>query len=348
MRIWAAVKSGLYRFVPVHINDPVGLVRRMLTTRNRAALFTLWLTVLSIAMSPLDWILQRVQRRLSPGKPAGPVGPHVFVCGPARSGTTLVYQVLASALPVAYPRNFTALFSRSALLASRLFTRNRPDRRRENYENYYGKTAGMQAPSEANHLWNQWVDSDQSGFRTILEPRGADEMATYFQQLSAQSGLPTLTKNNNINAFADVIADRLDNAWFICLRRDNRYLAQSLVRAREEINGDIDQNYGVTDEGVTRDSVDPVDEVVRQVEYLDNLAVEQQRKIGAERFWIVRYEDFCADPSALANRIRHEILGQSPASDEDTAAIPTIRNNNRITDPVRFRQLEKRLKSRTA
>lgn len=320
----------------------------MLTAGNRAALFTLWITGLGILLSPLDWMLQFVERRVRSKPLTEPVGPHIFVCGPARSGTTLVYQVLANTLPVVYPRNFTALFSRSALLASRLFSRDRKDRRRENYENYYGKTAGMQAPSEANHLWNQWVDSDQSGFRTHFKEGGVEEMAVYFQQLSVQSHSPTLSKNNNANAFADVIAERLDNAYFICLRRDSRYLAQSLVRAREEINGDIGQGYGVTDEKTTDTCSDPVEQVVRQIDYLNNLAVEQQRKIGAERFWIVDYESFCANPAMLANKIRSEILNLSPVENADAQQMPVIKNNNRITDPDRFRQLEKRLSDRVA
>ena len=380
MWIWEKIKPVLSRFIPQHVNDPFGLIGRMLSSSNRAALFTLLLTALGILLTPLDWILQFFERRYQ--KPDNrdastpDVGPHLFICGPARSGTTLVYQVLANALPVVYPRNFTALFSRSPILASKLFTRDAS--RTAGYENFYGKTYGMQAPSEANHLWNQWVMPDESHFRTRLEGQGLHDMVSFFIRLSAEFGKPTITKNNNANAFADVIAGELENAWFICLRRDSRYLGQSLIRAREVINGDIEQSYGVVDAQSLNDKDDPVSQVIAQIEYLNQTAEKQQEIIGAERFWIVDYESFCADPNQLIERIRSEIPGMSEVHGSDTTAskttasktadpktidpktsgsgtsdggqrstesvtLPAIVNNNRVSDPVLFKQLEERL-----
>jgi hypothetical protein len=365
MWIWEKIKPVLSRFIPQHVNDPFGLIGRMLSSSNRAALFTLLLTALGILLTPLDWLLQFYERRYK--KPdsrvvnTSDVGPHLFICGPARSGTTLVYQVLANALPVVYPRNFTALFSRSPILASKLLTRTTS--RHSGYENFYGKTYGMQAPSEANHLWNQWVLPDESHFRTRLEEQGLEKMASFFTRLSAEFGRPTITKNNNANAFADVIAGALENAYFICLRRDSRYLAQSLIRAREVINGDIEQSYGVVDAQSHNDENDPVSQVIAQIEYLNQTALTQQKKIGAERFWIVDYESFCADPNQLIERIRSEIPGMAEVrgagnhapdthdSNADAAEknssesmpLAAIKNNNRISDPDLFKQLEERL-----
>ena len=342
MWIWEKLKPGLSRFVPKHVNDPFGLIGRMLASKNRAALFTLWLTGLGLVLSPVDWALQFAERRRKVENDDDEShGPHIVICGPARSGTTLVYQVLASALPVSYARNFTVLFSRAPILASKYLTRNHKKGKSQSFQNYYGKTAGMQAPSEANHLWNQWVDSDASGFRTKLSPQGLENMAQFFKQFSKQSGLPTLSKNNNANAFADEMAQRQSNTYFICLRRDKRYLAQSLLRAREEINGDIEQSYGVTDSELENNDKDPMSQVIKQIEYLDELAIAQQAKIGAERFWIVDYESFCANPEALITKVKQVILGQTETQLENT--IPEIVNNNRITDPVMFKQIEERL-----
>lgn len=345
MWLWEKFKPALSRFVPKHVNDPFGLIKRMLASNNHAALFTLWLTGLGVVLSPVDWALQFFERRRATGNDEQSQGPHIFICGPARSGTTLVYQVLASTLPVTYARNFTVLFSRAPIIASKFFTRKPGSKPRQSFENYYGKTAGMQAPSEANHLWNQWVESDESGFRTQLSSAGLENMAQFFNQLSQQAGLPTLSKNNNANAFADVIADRLDNAYFICLRRDKRYLAQSLLKAREIINGNIEQSYGVTDSGITSADSDPLSQVIKQVDYLDALADTQQRKIGEERFWIVDYEAFCANPEELIHKIKREILDQTDEQLQHSVELPEIINNNKITDPDLFQLIEKQFEA---
>ena len=349
MWIWEKIKPVLSRFIPQHVNDPFGLIGRMLSSSNRAALFTLWLTALGILLTPVDWILQFFERRYTVANRADSSrgsGPHLFICGPARSGTTLVYQVLANALPVVYPRNFTALFSRSPIIASRFLTRRRNGS--TGYDNFYGKTYGMQAPSEANHLWNQWVMPDESHFRTRLDVSGLEKMASFFAKLSRDFGKPTITKNNNANAFADVIAEHMDNAYFICLRRDSRYLGQSLIKAREVINGNIAQSYGVVDAQSLDDAEDPVSQVMAQIDYLNQTALRQQEKIGVGRFWIVDYEAFCADPNQLINRIKSEIPGMAEGFSADASKLDEITSNNRITDPKLFKQLEKHLEQNSS
>ena len=348
MSIWTNIKQSLVRFIPSHVNDPVGLIRRMLTSEKKAAPFTLWLTGVSILAMPIDWLMQRIEPGTRSKLDREAPGPHIFICGPARSGTTLVYQVLSDNLNVAYVRNFTVAFSRSSLLASRLFTRNTNKVRTTQYENYYGKTAGMQAPSEANHLWNQWVGVDAADFRTKLSPEGAVAMADFFNSFSAMEGKPTLSKNNNVNAFAEEVSQSLDNSYFICMRRETKFLAQSLLQARLEINGNIEQSYGVIEIKKAHASgtckVDPVDQVLDQVEYLNQLAEDQQTRIGSDRFWLVDYEAFCNDPAALIERVKSDILNTSHV-DVDYS-IPEITANNRVTNKAIFKRIEDALQRR--
>ena len=364
MEVWNKTRTMLSRFIPSHVNDPFGLVARMLRSKKKAAFFTLWVTGLGVLLTPIDWFLQRFERRAREAVDKSTAyGPHIIVCGPARSGTTLVYQVLSDTLDIAYIRNFTVMFSRSPILASKWLTRDvqaQKDKNANGYENYYGKTSGMQAPSEANHIWNQWVRSDASDFRTILDQRGARDMREFMTSFSASQSAPTLYKNNNANAFADVIADTLDNTYFICLRRETAYLAQSLIQARMEINGDIAQSYGVTntssDNDVNTDvntgtkadnsaeGGDPVAEVIEQVEYLNKLAVDQQSRIGKERFWIIDYEDFCRDPSALVQRVRREILDTEEAS--NNVKLPSFTNNNKASNPALLQRIVQSLDAR--
>ena len=326
------------------MNDPVGLIRRMLTSGKKAAPFTLWLTGISILATPIDWLLQRFETKTRAKVSGQTAGPHIFICGPARSGTTLVYQVLANNLDVAYVRNFTVAFSRSPVLISRFLTRKSADHKAQEYENYYGKTAGMQSPSEANHLWNQWVDVDTSDFRTVLSPEGASNMADFFNSFSASENKPTLSKNNNANAFAEIVSESLENAYFICMKRETRYLAQSLLQARIEINGNVAQSYGVTNTSIDADETGPVDQVLEQIDYLNNLADAQQRRVGEDRFWIVDYEDFCNNPAALLQRVNTEILGNS---DKDARfSVQDIKHNNRCTNAEIFNQIESTLAER--
>ena len=81
------------------------------------------------------------------------------------------------------------------------------------------------------------------------------------------------------------------------------------------------------------------EDVCRQVLYHQQLAREQQERIGPERFWIVDYEAFCRNPSVLVEAVANKVLGQ-PCPDDARQLSPfTISNSVRI-DPPQFHEIE--------
>jgi len=115
-----------------------------------------------------------------------------------------------------------------------------------------------------------------------------------------------------------------------------------LIRARLEINGDLNQTYGVVNARHTANTSNPYIQVIEQIEYLNQTAEEQQKLIGTNNFWIVEYEEFCSNPSDLVNRIRKEILNREPVSD----AIPAIRSTNKVVDKNIFAKITEALQQR--
>ncbi len=49
-------------------------------------------------------------------------------------------------------------------------------------------------------------------------------------------------------------------------------------------------------------------DVCRQIRFLRTQAQEQQREIGEDRFWMLPYEDFCADPAAFVAKVARDVL----------------------------------------
>jgi len=126
---WKFTRDLYFRFIPSHINDPVGLVKRLLFSGDQSARFTIFITGLGVLLTPVDWILSKLERFAqhsdSNDRGSKNAGPHIFVCGPARSGTTLLYQVLADNLDVAYTRNLALMFPRSVRTMVKLSSRTR-------------------------------------------------------------------------------------------------------------------------------------------------------------------------------------------------------------------------------
>jgi len=329
-------RRWLHRFIPSHFHDPFGLARRLLSTGDPAAIFAMQEALLGLVAAPLDLLLSIGERERYRKAPA-PQLPLIFICGAPRTGTTLVEQVLIDHLPVAYLNNLTAVFSRAPLTANRIF---RPASlvRGKAYHSYYGKTLGFSGPNDGLLLWDRWLGKDRTRVRSSLTTTEQQEMQRFFGAMEQLFAKPILVKNNNLNACAELIAEVFDRAFFICMVRDPLFLAQSQLQARLDIHGCDDVPYGLAAaREPAADAVDVIEDVCRQVLYHDQLARHQQKRIGAERFWIVQYEEFCRNPTKLVEAVAARVLGQQhPPS---TQLPPFTASNAVRIDPERFRQI---------
>jgi hypothetical protein len=207
------------------------------------------------------------------------------------------------------------------------------------FKSFYGRTAGLSGVNDALHLWDRWLGSDRLNPQPALTPAATDEMRRFFVAWHEVVGRPLVAKCNHLNAAAHLVAEALPEATFICMERQPLWHAQSLYQARKLIHDDQGQAYGLTDSSDFADE-GPVASVVRQVRFHAALAEAQQRRIGADRFWRIPYEGFCADPGQLVRRVARTMMEEGDV-DCLPAAIPPHRSANvRTIDPQVFHQLE--------
>ncbi|MFX0196244.1 MAG: hypothetical protein ACFFCW_09000, partial [Candidatus Hodarchaeota archaeon] len=146
-----------------------------------------------------------------------------------------------------------------------------------------------------------------------LSDKSKDEMIRFFGAYEAVFHKPMVNKYNNMNLYAHLIADALKTSFFICVTRDPVYLAQSLLRARIDIHGNVSTPYGIhrhKEKESNSKNRDFVQDVCEQVLYHEEETRKQQQIIGSERFWIISYEDFCKRPEELVKRVSDQILRQ--------------------------------------
>jgi hypothetical protein len=327
--------------MPAHLgNDAVGLAQRVFRS-GRDGRHTIMFAGLNLMATPLDLLLARAEvKRYAAADP--PELPLIFVCGAARSGTTLVASSLIRTLPVSYFTNVTAVFPRSPITAGDLL-RIRPDNSKVASRSLYGRSAGWRGASDALPLWDRWMGTDRRHMPADLTLEARAAMTSFFGAYEGWTGRPLVAKNNSLNAVAHLLADTLPNAHFICVERDPTFLAQSLLQARSFIYGDTQQAYGLAPEGPVAQSA--VDRVIEQVEYHRDLAVEQQLRIGADRFWTVDYDAFCAEPNSLIERVAEDLLGGAQPL---TALTPFTASREVRIDAAAFDRFEQELGHGTA
>jgi len=322
------------RVIPNNFQDPVGLAGRLVRSREPAAYFAIGSAAAAALAAPFDVALAALERRRYARAPR-PSLPIVVVVGAPRSGTTIVAQVLLNALPVGYFNNLTSVFPRAPIVANRLLGRwvRGP---REAYRSFYGRTSGLGGPNDGLYLWDRWLGEDRYAPPSRLAPEVREEMARFFGAFEQATGRPLVTKNNALATQATAVAEALPTARFIAVRRKAPYVVQSILRARETIQGDRKRPYGVGAPGAANGS--PIEEVCAQVLYHERRYREQEAALGADRFWVVDYEDVCRDPRGLLGRVAREILGTEI---DPRSPVPELHAANRVAcDPGEFAEIE--------
>jgi hypothetical protein len=333
--------SLLGRFVPSHFDDPVGLARRLMASDEPGARAALLYAALGLLALPVDRLMQRTERRVY-DQATPPDMPMLFVCGPPRSGTTIVGLSLMAGLDVGFFTNVTSVFPSAPITASRVLGVE-PDRDNVPLASYYGRTAGFRAPNDGLHLWDRWLGSDRQRVVDEIGVDTADAMVRFFGAFEAWTARPLVAKNNALNAHATLVARHLPTARFLCLTRDPLFLAQSLLVARRTMYARDRSAYGLHDPE-SRAPNDVYRDVAQQVAFHEHLARSQLEQLGPERFRVIAYEDFCAAPRELVDRWGAE-LGVERHIEEVPERLDVSRRQ-RLSD-VEFEALEKAVANRT-
>jgi hypothetical protein len=329
------LRQILHRFVPAHFDNPFGLAVRLLRTCEPAAMFAMGSAAAGVLTAPIDFALGPFERRLY--RRAGEnTGPLAFICGAPRAGTTVVHQTLVRHLSVTHFTNLTALFPMSPLMATRLAGRFLREPVPE-YDSFYGRTPRLSGLNDALYLWDRWLGSNRLDARPRLSARASHDMQQFFAAWTAAAGRPLVAKCNHLNASAHLVADALPEAIFICVERDPLWLAQSLLKAREFLHGDRSRPYGLAETGSTVG--DPLESVAAQVRFHADLADRQERRIGRDRFWRIRYEDFCREPVELVRRVGRALFGEGIKGQLPTAIPAHPCANRKTLDDATFHRL---------
>ena len=312
--------------------DPVGLARRILRSRDRAAYFAVASTALAAIVTPLDQLLAATVEKTHLRDQA-PTRPVILVTGAPRSGTTVLSQALIHHLPVAYFNNLTAVFPRAPISANTLFGRLLP-KPAGTLHSFYGRTSGFASENDGLHLWDRWLGPDRYAVPERLDERAAADPPALLCRLRARLRATGAEQEQRAR-------DRCGRR-----RRGAPDRALHLHPARSRLCGAIDPGrarddsrharspYGVTDPVRRQRVTSPIEDVCAQVLYHERRMEEERRIIGDERFWIVDYEQFCIEPHAIVVRVAREILGVDVDVDALRAALPPLRNTNRSKLPA--------------
>lgn len=230
----------------------------------------------------------------------------VFLIGPPRSGSTLLFQSITNAFDVSYLSNLHCRFYGAPALAERFF-RSRPDRRLSDFTSLHGATEGSSAPSECGQWWYRFFRKDPPYVPLGEEdPRKMCRFRRSIAAFTQATGCPVFFKNLYATLRLRQIALYLPESLFIVVDRSLIDNAHSLLEARSNRYGNYSCWFSVPPPEVERLKVlPPEQQVVEQIRHIHGLIRHDitQGNIAPERFLYVSYEALCADVHGTLNSV---------------------------------------------
>jgi hypothetical protein len=236
-----------------------------------------------------------------------------FIVGPARSGTTLVRQLVAWGLGTCH---FTNLLAESQLhlgyplpiAAAKIvkWLHGSPPMDRHfcanPFHNHYGQIRGKSAPTEGEMIWGYWLGTRYGP----VEPDGLsqDNAQAMYRAVAATErifGLPFVNKTTTLSLRLRVLERVFPEALFIRVSRDPVDTAQSILRARQDDYPDWLGARPRECRGVDGEPL--VHQVCKQVFYVNKHLERAQAALGNDRFLRISYQGVCHDPRGELERI---------------------------------------------
>jgi len=273
-----------------NFSNPIGLAARLLLSGNSIAYQTLAREIARPLFSPVDRLMQSKELKLlANGKDINT--PIVFIVGPPRSGSTLLYLALSQALDVSWFPNVSHVFPRSPIVATKWF--GKPTKKQYRLKNFYGNGFS---------IWNRWYGNDR--YAPKLNTDSVDAMHKFIAAWINSFEKPLLNKNNRNSLCVQQLSEVFPTAHFVVSARSHADTVRSLVRAREFVQGSKHKPWGLLSHAKhSDDELGYIEDICDQLfQIRDRMSVELLN-VAPARVTQIRYEDFCREPLNAVNLV---------------------------------------------
>lgn len=248
-------------------------------------------------LKELKGLLKEVNDKAT--KETAPNFPNIYILGCARSGTTLLFQLLCKYLDVTYPTNFLSRFSYAPYIGAKIqYLMNDLDDKKELLSTYadfdltsnLGKTKGPLAPHEFWYYWRSIFDIDNLGYVKNMNKKNISSFHDGIDSIKSVFKKPMVLKGMIANTSISKIVKNRPDDIIIYIKREIEYNAQSLYKSRLKYFNDPSKWYSFcipTQEKY----YSPIHEVVSQVEITNRLIEDEVKKIPTHQLIECNYEN---------------------------------------------------------
>ncbi|MEX1014717.1 MAG: sulfotransferase [Candidatus Paceibacterota bacterium] len=237
-----------------------------------------------------------------------PKFPILYIVGNARSGSTIMYQWLASSGLFTYPSNIMSRFYKAPYIGAlihRMFVDL--DLHGEimggskiTFESKLGKTKGPVSPHEFWYFWRRFFDFGEIQKLSDNDLQQVDK-EMFKRELAALEGIfnkPLLLKGMMLNWNLNYLNEIMPASLFLHIRRNEIFNMYSLYKARIKFFGNTAEWYSFKPpEYHTLVKCDIYTQLAGQIVCTNNAVQEQLKLMPHEQKLQIEFESFCSKPA---------------------------------------------------
>ena len=249
------------------------------------------------------------------GEPQFPI---LLVVGCARSGSTLLMQWLSDLGIFCYPSNLISRFYKApyiGALIQKMLTDPKfafADELKEfkflkiDYKSNLGKTKGVLSPHIFLYFWRRFFNYgeiqklDESALESIDHKTFLSELAALESVFDKPLALKAMIMNWEITYLNKIFSKFI----FLHIKRDPLQNAQSLLRARKDFYGIVENWYSYKPpEYPFLKELNPYEQVAGQIYFTNKAISEQLSKIKKDQWLEIDYSSFCNQPESYYSQL---------------------------------------------
>ncbi|MBN2281891.1 MAG: sulfotransferase [Candidatus Marinimicrobia bacterium] len=225
----------------------------------------------------------------------------IFIIGAPRVGSTIFYEYFTNYFNVSYINNLMdnlhqVLFSASIL--SEILFKNKPH---DCFESSFGDTQGMNAPSESGDFWYRWLPRERHfvDFDEVGE-KHKQEIGQILTAITNKFNRPLVFKNMNCGQRIRLLKEIFPGAFFIFIKRDPLYVAQSIIKTRDKLYQDRNHWWSIRPKEYDElKDLDSFEQVVQQIFFIEKQIEEDLKNYFSNNYHLFYYEEFCQNPEKI-------------------------------------------------
>lgn len=267
--------------------------------------------------------------------------PSVHIVGLPRSGTTVLYQLLARTRSVGYPSNVMAFAWRAPHVGAALQQKLAHEGYDLSLRSTAGRTDEPLGPHEFGYFWRDALGHDHNSLVPSRGERPAHWLRGQLDLVSTTFGAPTVYKNFLAPAHVRHLSAAVGNQHFIVLRRNLIDVARSLLATRRQLNIPDDEPFGTQPVNVRRHYANVLERVCHQVSSLDE-TLSTTGLLDLPTTLQVDYSKLCSSTEFQLKRVLSAI-GADPPQNETPSNLSTTNSSDHWIEDHEHRYLKSEL-----